>query len=84
MLTTGYIGLLRPNRRIFIWLALFACLSPLVRSQCPQVQQPCHCAPSIYEPVAIVCENAGSLSNALQAINSARNMPVGIAWLPSI
>ncbi|KAI6181210.1 hypothetical protein M3Y98_00804200 [Aphelenchoides besseyi] len=47
-----------------------------ILAQCPQVQPPCHCAPSIYEPVAIVCENAGSLTNALQAIGNARQTPI--------
>uniref|UniRef100_A0AC35GTF6 Uncharacterized protein n=1 Tax=Panagrolaimus sp. PS1159 TaxID=55785 RepID=A0AC35GTF6_9BILA len=44
-------------------------------AQCPNLQPPCRCAPSIYEPVAIICENAGSLSNALQAIEAARDIP---------
>lgn len=76
------------DKRIRRLLILF-CLFPTVLSQCPQVvrlyfhkhgffkvSSPCHCAPSIYEPIAIICENAGSLSNALQAITNARQMPV--------
>lgn len=45
--------------------------------ECPQLQTPCRCAPSIYEPVAIICESAGSLGNALQAIQAAKNIRVG-------
>ena len=58
-----------------LWLPLMSLLA-LVSAQCPNLQPPCRCAPSIYEPVAIICENAGSLSNALQAIDAARNVPV--------
>uniref|UniRef100_A0A7E4VVC1 LRRCT domain-containing protein n=1 Tax=Panagrellus redivivus TaxID=6233 RepID=A0A7E4VVC1_PANRE len=47
-----------------------------VSAQCPNIQDPCRCAPSIYEPVAIICENAGSLARALQAIESARDSPI--------
>lgn len=65
-------------RRTFQLLFIFVCLSTTAFSQCPQVQAPCHCAPSVYEPVAIVCENAGSLTNALQAISNARQMPVSL------
>lgn len=52
-------------------------LFSLVCGQCPSLQPPCRCAPSIYEPVAIICENAGSLANAIQAIEAARDIPVG-------
>lgn len=45
-------------------------------AQCPQLELPCRCAPSIYEPIAIICENAGSLNNALQAISNAQNIMV--------
>ncbi|KAE9553632.1 hypothetical protein FO519_003177 [Halicephalobus sp. NKZ332] len=45
-------------------------------AQCPPLQPPCRCAPSIYEPVAIICENAGSLANVLQAISGARDTPI--------
>lgn len=58
-----------------VWLALAV---SNVQAQCPPVQSPCRCAPSIYEPIAIVCENAGSLVNALQAISAARGVPVSI------
>ncbi|KAI1707639.1 leucine rich repeat domain-containing protein [Ditylenchus destructor] len=44
--------------------------------ECPQLQAPCRCAPSIYEPVAIICESAGSLGNALQAIQAAKNIRI--------
>ncbi|KAI1704727.1 leucine rich repeat domain-containing protein [Ditylenchus destructor] len=44
--------------------------------ECPQLQTPCRCAPSIYEPVAIICESAGSLGNALQAIQAAKNIRI--------
>ncbi|CAD5220520.1 unnamed protein product [Bursaphelenchus okinawaensis] len=47
-----------------------------IKADCPPVQAPCHCAPSIYEPVAIICENAGSLGNALAAIQAAKGTPI--------
>uniref|UniRef100_A0A914WJ45 Leucine-rich repeat-containing protein 15 n=1 Tax=Plectus sambesii TaxID=2011161 RepID=A0A914WJ45_9BILA len=48
------------------------------QAQCPPLDTggPCRCAPSIYEPVAIVCENAGSLANALAAVSPARDIPI--------
>ncbi|KAK6057702.1 leucine Rich repeat-containing domain protein [Cooperia oncophora] len=57
-------------------LAALVSLTVNVNAQCPPVSGPCRCAPSIYEPVAIICENAGSLSNALQAIQPARNTSI--------
>lgn len=51
------------------------------QAQCPNLQPPCRCAPSIYEPVSIVCENAGSLANVLQAISGARETPVSLLFL---
>ncbi|VDD90641.1 unnamed protein product [Enterobius vermicularis] len=48
----------------------------VANAQCPPVQSPCRCAPSVYEPVAIVCENAGSLTNVITAISSAQNTPI--------
>lgn len=49
-----------------------------VKAQCPPLDAggPCRCAPSIYEPVAIVCENAGSLANALAAVSPARDIQI--------
>jgi hypothetical protein len=45
-------------------------------AQCPPLSGPCRCAPSIYEPVAIVCENAGSLANALAAVSPSRDIQI--------
>uniref|UniRef100_A0A8R1HPA0 LRRCT domain-containing protein n=1 Tax=Caenorhabditis japonica TaxID=281687 RepID=A0A8R1HPA0_CAEJA len=47
-----------------------------VYSQCPTLSGACRCAPSVYEPVAIICQNAGSLQNAIQAIQAARDIPI--------
>ncbi|CAI5452254.1 unnamed protein product [Caenorhabditis angaria] len=58
-----------------ILLALVVTISQVI-AQCPTVTGPCRCAPSVYEPVAIICQNAGSLSNALQAIQSAKDTPI--------
>ncbi|KAL3080243.1 hypothetical protein niasHT_039106 [Heterodera trifolii] len=44
--------------------------------QCPSLQPPCRCAPSVYEPVAIICENAGSLQDALRAAAPAKQFPI--------
>ncbi|KAK6747160.1 hypothetical protein RB195_000401 [Necator americanus] len=61
-----------------MFLVLLASLASttFVAAQCPAISGPCRCAPSIYEPVAIICENAGSLSNALQAIQPARDISI--------
>uniref|UniRef100_A0A1I7X9P6 LRRNT domain-containing protein n=1 Tax=Heterorhabditis bacteriophora TaxID=37862 RepID=A0A1I7X9P6_HETBA len=59
--------------RVVVLLALYTASTV---AQCPALSAPCRCTPSIYEPVAIICENAGSLSNALQAIQSARDIPI--------
>ncbi|KAF8372895.1 lron-2, partial [Pristionchus pacificus] len=59
-----------------ILIAYLILTQNLVTAQCPALSGPCRCAPSIFEPVAILCENAGSLSNALQAIAPARNIPI--------
>lgn len=61
---------------LFLFFGIFS----LANGQCPQLQPPCRCAPSIYEPVAIICENAGSLANAIQAIQPARDIPVRVGW----
>ncbi|KAK0398840.1 hypothetical protein QR680_002775 [Steinernema hermaphroditum] len=45
-------------------------------AQCPALQGPCRCAPSIYEPVAIICEQAGSLQNALNSIQAAKSLAI--------
>lgn len=45
-------------------------------AQCPQLDALCRCAPSIYEPIAIICENAGSLKDALRAIENAKTLLV--------
>lgn len=55
----------------------FALLAPsVVLGQCPQVGSPCICTSSIYEPVSIICDNAGSLSNALRALANVRNVQI--------
>lgn len=45
-------------------------------AQCPQLESPCSCAPSIYEPISIICKKAGSLEIALDALRFAKDMPV--------
>uniref|UniRef100_A0A1I7XYS5 Leucine-rich repeat-containing protein 15 n=1 Tax=Steinernema glaseri TaxID=37863 RepID=A0A1I7XYS5_9BILA len=64
-----------PGSRAFKLLLLFM-LPTLVFAQCPALQGPCRCAPSIYEPVAIICEQAGSLQNALNSIQAAKGLPI--------
>lgn len=61
----------------FLILHLFPSAS--ASAQCPQLQAPCRCAPSVYEPVAILCENAGSLQDALHAALPAKQYPVGFS-----
>uniref|UniRef100_A0A914ZI58 Uncharacterized protein n=1 Tax=Parascaris univalens TaxID=6257 RepID=A0A914ZI58_PARUN len=56
-------------------VVLTAFVNP-VEAQCPPLQSPCRCAPSIYEPVSILCENADDLPNVLQAISQARNTAI--------
>lgn len=53
-------------------------LSAGVQAQCPPLDAggPCRCATTIYEPVAIICENAGSLANALAAVSPAREIQI--------
>lgn len=42
-----------------------------VNSQCPAgIQLPCSCATTLYEPVSIVCDNAGSLATVLSSIGT--------------
>ncbi|TKR62726.1 hypothetical protein L596_026647 [Steinernema carpocapsae] len=62
-----------PLMRLYILTAV--CVA-LAHGQCPALSGPCRCAPSIFEPVAIICERAGSLQNALQAISAAKNIPI--------
>ncbi|CAJ0959321.1 unnamed protein product, partial [Mesorhabditis belari] len=46
-------------------------------AQCPQItSQYCRCSPSMTEPVAIICEQAGSLQNIIQAIQPAKGAPI--------
>ncbi|KAK0427033.1 hypothetical protein QR680_010031 [Steinernema hermaphroditum] len=59
--------------RLLILIATFVALA---LGQCPALSGPCRCAPSIFEPVAIICENAGSLQNALQAASAAKGIPI--------
>ncbi|ETN81359.1 leucine Rich repeat-containing domain protein [Necator americanus] len=68
--------MLRQVRAMFLVLLASLASTTFVAAQCPAISGPCRCAPSIYEPVAIICENAGSLSNALQAIQPARDISI--------
>ncbi|VDM75917.1 unnamed protein product [Strongylus vulgaris] len=68
--------MLRRVRTLFLVLLISFTSISFVAAQCPAISGPCRCAPSIYEPVAIICENAGSLSNALQAIQPARDISI--------
>lgn len=45
-------------------------------AQCPQIELPCRCEPSIYEPIAIICENAKGLDDALKSIENAKTLLV--------
>ncbi|VDK75391.1 unnamed protein product [Litomosoides sigmodontis] len=47
-------------------------------TQCPPLRSPCRCAPSIHEPIAIICENASSLSDILDAISEARSVTITV------
>lgn len=58
---------------IFHFLNIFPIFS---LTQCPPLQLPCRCAPSIHEPIAIICENASTLSDILTAIAEARSVTV--------
>lgn len=71
--------MLRQVRTLFLVLLASLTFITFVAAQCPALSGPCRCAPSIYEPVAIICENAGSLSNALQAIQPARDVSVSLS-----
>uniref|UniRef100_A0A0N5C0G2 LRRCT domain-containing protein n=1 Tax=Strongyloides papillosus TaxID=174720 RepID=A0A0N5C0G2_STREA len=57
-------------------LGVFLLSFNTISAQCPNINSPCRCAPSIYEPVAIICENAGSLSNVINAIEQAKSVPI--------
>lgn len=63
-----------------LWPLLWACLWTTwlsgASAQCPAIAAPCICAPSVYEPVGIVCDNAGSIQNVVRAINSARDIQI--------
>lgn len=65
-----------PSHSFLLFLLLATSAVAQQPQQCPSLQPPCRCAPSIYEPVAIICENAGSLQNALQAAQAAKQQPV--------
>uniref|UniRef100_A0A0N5A498 LRRCT domain-containing protein n=1 Tax=Parastrongyloides trichosuri TaxID=131310 RepID=A0A0N5A498_PARTI len=60
----------------FLTILIIAVAFNGVSAQCPAVSSPCRCAPSIYEPVAIICEKAGSLSNVINAIQQAKSVPI--------
>lgn len=49
-------------------MAVVLGLVELADAQCPNVAPPCICAPSVYEPVGIVCDNAGQFLSSLLAI----------------
>ncbi|VIO87475.1 Uncharacterized protein BM_BM7532 [Brugia malayi] len=59
---------------IFHFLNIF----PFSLTQCPPLQSPCRCAPSIHEPIAIICENASTLSDVLTAITEARSVTIAV------
>lgn len=59
-----------------LFLFLFLCIYLSHAQQCPILSSPCKCAPSIYEPIAIICEKAGSLENALKAAQPARHLSI--------
>lgn len=42
--------------------------------QCPPISSPCSCSSSIYEPIVIICDNAGSLDNALGTLTNLRDI----------
>uniref|UniRef100_A0AC35U6Q5 LRRCT domain-containing protein n=1 Tax=Rhabditophanes sp. KR3021 TaxID=114890 RepID=A0AC35U6Q5_9BILA len=63
-------------RQFILCLGIVLCTLNSATAQCPRVNIPCRCAPSIYEPVAIICENAGSLQNVLNAIQEAKTVPI--------
>ncbi|KAL3084361.1 hypothetical protein niasHT_035187 [Heterodera trifolii] len=65
-----------PLRPFFIPLLLLIVVHSSFAQQCPSLQPPCRCAPSVYEPVAIICENAGSLQDALRAAAPAKQFPI--------
>lgn len=44
--------------------------------QCPSVSSPCTCSSSIYEPVVILCDNAGSLQTALGSLGNVRQVQI--------
>lgn len=61
---------------IFIILHFLNTFPIFSLTQCPPLQPPCRCSPSIHEPVAIVCENASTLSGILTAIAETRGVTV--------
>uniref|UniRef100_A0A915Q0K3 Leucine-rich repeat-containing N-terminal plant-type domain-containing protein n=1 Tax=Setaria digitata TaxID=48799 RepID=A0A915Q0K3_9BILA len=66
--------------RQLLLLAIFHFLNTFSFSlaQCPPLQPPCRCSPSIHEPVAIICENASSLSDIFTAIAEARSVTIAV------
>lgn len=48
------------------------------KAQCPAVQSPCICTPSVFEPISIACDNAGSLGSVLAAIGVAQNVKIDV------
>lgn len=51
-------------------------LISLIYGQCPSVNSPCSCSSSIYEPVVILCDNAGSLQTALGSLGNVRQVQI--------
>ncbi|VDP03940.1 unnamed protein product [Soboliphyme baturini] len=62
---------------VYSILVLLA-VATLCAGQCPAVNAPCYCVPSVYEPVSIVCDNAPSLTAVISAINSARSVQIDV------
>uniref|UniRef100_A0A914WNM2 Uncharacterized protein n=1 Tax=Plectus sambesii TaxID=2011161 RepID=A0A914WNM2_9BILA len=52
-------------------LFLIGALAAVALAQCPStITAPCSCATTRYEPISVVCDQAGSLAAVLQAIGS--------------
>ncbi|VDN03949.1 unnamed protein product [Thelazia callipaeda] len=64
------------QRRLLIVIAYFLSICQSLLSQCPPLQPPCRCAPSIHEPISIICENASTLSAILAAISQAQTVTI--------
>jgi hypothetical protein len=66
------------NRYVFLLIFTVVLFISSSYAQCPVLDQPCVCAPSIYEPISIVCSGAGSFDAARRAISRAQGIQVGM------